>query len=141
MEQIEEEPAWYEDQDSSKTLTMGLVFCNIQFSEHPRIAALGNEASNNFIDFKNNYKKCLNGEFSMPTALKKHIKVIKYDFGINYASMTGTNYLTLDVECHVTFKITSSLEEAIAAIDQFQQNNHDLRWNLSIYWSEDDHTD
>ena len=77
----------------------------------------------------------------MPTALKKHIKVIKYDFGIDYASMTGTNYLTLDVECHVTFEITSSLEEAIAAIDEFQQKNHDLRWDVSIYWSEDDHTD
>ena len=134
MEQIEEEPAWYEDQDSSKTLTMGLVFCNIQFSEHPRIAALGNEASNNDSDFINKYEKCLKGEFSMPTALKKHIKVIKYDFGIDHVEFED-NYLTLDVVCHVTFKITSSLEEAIAAIDQFQQNNHDLRWNLSIYWS------
>ena len=134
MEQIEEEPAWYEDQDSSKTLTMGLVFCNIQFSEHPRIAALGNEASNNDSDFINKYEKCLKGEFSMPTALKKHIKVIKYDFGIDHVEFED-NYLTLDVVCHVTFKITSSLEEAIAAIDQFQQNNHDLRWDVSIYWS------
>ena len=133
-EEIEEDPIWYDNQDNGKTLTMFLNFTNAQFSEHPRINLLGYMADNSYSDFVKNYEKCLKGEFIMPVELKKHLKVIKYNIGLRNAFQQDDDCLILDIECEVTFEIKNKYKEAITAIDKFQQENHDLRWNLSIYW-------
>ena len=133
-EEIEEDPIWYDNQDNGKTLTMFLNFTNAQFSEHPRINLLGYMADNSYSDFVKNYEKCLKGEFIMPVELKKHLKVIKYNIGLRNAFQQDDDCLILDIECEVTFEIKTKYKEAITAIDKFQQENHDLRWNLSIYW-------
>lgn len=139
VERVEEKPIWHEGQDNGKTLFIFFTIAGIRFSDHPRIAILGDEALNNFVDFKEKYEKCLRGRFNMPEALKNHIKVTDYEFDISYASMIGIDNLTLelDTDCEVTFEITSSLEKAITAIDEYQRKNHDLRYNVGIYWSED----
>jgi len=135
-EQIEQDD-WVEDHADHKTLVMGLVFANVQFSEHPRIQEIGNLVENDFSDFIEQYEECIKGEFDLPTELKEHIEVVNYNVDINDAFQFSSDSVTIDVECHVTFKIKSSFEEAVSAIDNYQQNNHDLRWNVSIYWSAD----
>ena len=55
-------------------------------------------------------------------------------FGSLNAFQQDDDCLILDIECEVTFEIKTKYKEAITAIDKFQQENHDLRWNLSIYW-------
>jgi surface protein len=137
-EQIEDFDCIEDYDENDKTLIMGLVFANVQFSEHPRIQEIGNLVENNFSDFIEQYEKCIKGEFDLPTELKEYIEVVNCGVDINDAFQFTSDSVTIDVECHVTFKIKGSFEEAVSAIDDYQKNNHDLRWNVSIYWSEND---
>jgi surface protein len=133
-ENIEEEPIWFDNQDNDKSLSMIVTFSDIQFSDHPNIDLLGEKADNSIDDFQKDCKKFLRGKFEMPVELKNQIEVVGYNFGSSYGFQDGNEYLTFDTSCDVSFSIKTSYKEAIKEIDEFQKKNHDLRWNLSIYW-------
>jgi len=136
-EQIEEEPMWYENHHNSETLSMFLTLANIHFSSHPKINELCYQFDNNYNDSLKSYEKCFEVEFEMPKELKKHISLKKYDIELTEAFQEGNDYLTFDVDCNLTFEIKTNYEEATSVIDEFQEKNDDLRWNISVYWNDE----
>ena len=63
---------------------------------------------------------------------------MKYDIDTSEAFSNGNNYLTMDIDCKVTLGIKTTKDEAIDAIEMYQEDNDDLRWNLSIKWIDTD---
>lgn len=135
-EQIEEEPIWYENNHNGETLSMFLSIINIHFSQHPKINELCYQVENNYIDFIKLYRKCFQVKFNIPKELEKHISLKNYDLDLTQALHLGKDYLIFDTHCNLTFEIKTNYTEATSLIDEFQKKNHDLRWNISVYWSD-----
>lgn len=124
--------------NDNETMSMIVTFANAIFSEHPNTPFLIEKCENSFSDFENISNNCIRGEFEIPAELKNHIEVLKYDIDVTEAFSNGNNYLTMDIDCTVTFTIKTTKDEAIDKIEKYQEDNDDLRWNLSIEWVDTD---
>ena len=124
--------------NNTETISMLVTFANTIFSEHPNTSFLIEKCDNSSSDFINISDNCINGEFEIPAELKNHIEVLKYDIDTSEAFSNGNNYLTMDIDCTVTLSIKTTKNEAIDAIEKYQEDNDDLRWNLSIKWIDAD---
>jgi hypothetical protein len=113
---------------------MIVTFANTIFSDYPKSYKLIEKCNNDFSEFVKISNKCIKAEFDMPTDLKDHLEVLKYDIDVSEAFPNGNNYITLDLDCTVTFFIKSNFNKAVDEIEKYQQENDDLRWNLSINW-------
>ena len=120
------------------TIRMLVTFPNTIFSEHPNTSFLIEKCDNSSSDFVNISNNCIKGEFEIPAELKNHIEVLKYDIDTSEAFSNGNNYLTMDIDCTVTLSIKTTKDEAIDAIEKYQEDNDDLRWSLSIKWIDTD---
>ena len=123
---------------NNETISMLVTFANTIFSEHPNTSFLIEKCDNSSSDFINVSNNSIKGEFEIPSELKNHIEVLKYDIDTSEAFSNGNNYLTMDIDCTVTLGIKTTKEEAIDAIEMYQEDNDDLRWNLSIKWIDTD---
>ena len=124
--------------NDTETIGMLVTFANTIFSEHPNTSFLIEKCDNSSSDFINVSNNSIKGEFEIPSELKNHIEVLKYDIDTSEAFSNGNNYLTMDIDCTVTLSIKTTKEEAIAAIEKYQEDNDDLRWSLSIKWIDAD---
>lgn len=124
----------YNKMNDNETISMLVTFANTIFSEHPNTSFLIETCDNSSLDFINISNNCIEGEFQIPADLKNHIGVSKYDIDTSKAFLNGNNYLTMDIDCTVTLSIKTTKDEAIDAIEKYQEDNDDLRWNLSIKW-------
>jgi surface protein len=124
--------------NNTETINMTVTFANTIFSEHPNTSFLIEKCDNGSSDFINISNNCIEGEFEIPADLKNHIEVLKYDIDTSEAFSNGNNYLTMDIDCTVVFNITTTKDEAIDAIEKYEEDNEDLRWNLSIKWIDTD---
>ncbi|MDB9720247.1 hypothetical protein OAA67_00035 [Winogradskyella sp.] len=52
---------------------------------------------------------------------------------ISYHDDGGHN-INMDIDCTVNFSIKTTLDEAIEEGQKYQEENEDLRWNLSNKW-------
>ena len=121
-----------------ETISMLVTFVNTIFSEHPNTSFLIEKCNNSSSDFINVSNNSIKGEFEIPSELKNHIEVLKYDIDTSEAFSNGNNYLTMDIDCSVTLSIKTTKDEAIDAIEKYQEDNDDLRWSLSIKWIDAD---
>ena len=121
-----------------ETISMLVTFANTIFSEHPNTSFLIEKCDNSSSDFINVSNNSIKGEFEIPSELKNHIEVLKYDIDTSEAFSNGNNYLTMDIDCSVTLSIKTTKDEAIDAIEKYQEDNDDLRWSLSIKWIDAD---
>ena len=124
--------------NDTETISMLVTFANTIFSEHPNTFFLIAKCDNSSSDFINESNNSIKGEFEIPAELKNHIEVLKYDIDTSEAFSNGNNYLTMDIDCSVTLSIKTTKDEAIDAIEKYQEDNDDLRWNLSIKWIDAD---
>lgn len=124
----------YNNMNDNETISMLVTFANTIFSEHPNTSFLIETCDNSSLDFINISNNCIEGEFEIPTDLKNHIEVSKYDIDTSKAFSNGNNYLTMDIDCTLTLNIKTTKDETIDAIEKYQKGNDDLRWNLSIKW-------
>ena len=124
--------------NNTETISMLVTFANTIFSEHPNTSFLIEKCDNSSSDFVNISDNCINGEFEIPAELKNHIEVLKYDIDTTEAFSNGTNSLTMDIDCTVTLSIKTTKDDAIDAIEKYQEDNDDLRWSLSIKWIDAD---
>ena len=124
--------------NDTETISMLVTFANTIFSEHPNTSFLIEKCDNSSSDFINISNNCIKGEFEIPAELKNHIEVLKYDIDTSEAFSNGNNYLTMDIDCTVTLSIKTTKDEAIDAIEKYQEDNDDLRWSLSIKWIDAD---
>ena len=123
---------------NNETISMLVTFANTIFSEHPNTSFLIEKCDNSSSDFINVSNNSIKGEFEIPAELKNHIEVLKYDIDTSEAFSNGNNYLTMDIDCSVTLSIKTTKDEAIDAIEKYQEDNGDLRWSLSIKWIDAD---
>jgi len=124
--------------NDTETISMLVTFANTIFSEHPNTFFLIAKCDNSSSDFINESNNSIKGEFEIPAELKNHIEVLKYDIDTSEAFSNGNNYLTMDIDCSVTLSIKTTKDEAIDAIEKYQEDNGDLRWSLSIKWIDAD---
>lgn len=126
---------WNEDGAQMEIISMLVTFANTIFNGQELNSSYTTICENNmpmFIKIANN---AINGEFEMPTELKNHIEVVHYNIDLSEAFSNG-NVLIMDIDCIVTFAIKTTRDEAIKVIEEYQEDNDDLRWNLSIKWKE-----
>ena len=123
---------------NNETISMLVTFANTIFSEHPNTSFLIEKCDNSSSDFINVSNNSIKGEFEIPSELKNHIEVLKYDIDTSEAFSNGNNYLTMDIDCTVTLSLKTTKDEAIDAIEKYQEDNDDLRWSLSIKWIDAD---
>jgi hypothetical protein len=117
----------------TETISMLVTFANTIFREHPEISNLIEKCKNSSSDFIKISNNCISGDFEIPTELKNHIEVLKYDIDVSEAFSNGSS-LTMDIDCTVTLTIKTKRDEAIEAIEEYQEDKDDLRWDLSIKW-------
>ena len=123
---------------NNETISMLVTFANTIFCEHPNTSFLIEKCDNSSSDFINISNNSIKGEFEIPSELKNHIEVLKYDIDTSEAFSNGNNYLTMDIDCSVILSIKTTKDEAIDAIEKYQEDNDDLRWSLSIKWIDAD---
>ena len=124
--------------NDNETMSMSVTFSNTIFSEHPNTSLLIEKCDNSSSDFVNMSNNCIEGEFEIPAELRNYIEVLKYDIDTSEAFSNSNNYLTMDIDCTVTISIKTTKDEAIDAIEKYQEDNNDLRWSLSIKWIDAD---
>ena len=114
-------------------ISMLVTFANTIFREHPEISDLIELCENSSSDFIKVGNNCIRGDFEIPKELMNHIEVLEYDTDVSEAFSNGSS-LTMDIDCTVTFTIKTTLDDAIEAIEEYQEDNDDLRYDLSIKW-------
>ena len=117
-------------------MNMIVIFANTIFSDLPKNSDIVVLCDKDWGNFKNHSKSCIKADFKIPSKLKKHLEVLKYDIDVSNAFSRGTNCLIMDIECEVTFNIKTTIEETKVIIKKYQDNNYDLRWDLSINWKD-----
>jgi len=119
-----------------KTVNMVVNFANTVFSDLPKNSDIVELCDKDWVNFKNHSKNCIKADFKIPSILKKHMEVLKYDIDVSKAFSRGANCLVMDIKCEVTFNIKTTIEETNEIVKKIQGNNYDLTWNLSIKWQD-----
>jgi len=117
-------------------MNMAVIFANTVFSDLPKNSDIVEICDKDWVNFKNHSKSCIKAYFKIPSKLKKHMEVLKYDIDVSNAFSRGANCLIMDIECEVTFNIKTTIEETKEIIKKYQDNNYDLRWDLAIHWKD-----
>jgi len=117
-------------------MNMAVNFANTVFSDLPKNSDIVELCDKDWVNFKNHSKSCIKAYLKIPSKLKKHMEVLKYDIDVSNAFSRGANCLIMDIECEVTFNIKTTIEETKEIINKYQDNNYDLRWDLAIHWKD-----